>query len=186
MQLTISYKKSVSPTIITSFQADESSLQGDEVRSTAVRRIVSESSTGSTDSKRIRLSLTIRVKKVVYAASGAVEEDITSTEQSSAQAAGNSADGSTLHISGPVSSESQHVKMGAYHTLDLEAGRDFTLIKPPGGWDSIGIERVNEATSIAGGAEVGAIICGEGEYQTRAASHQCMTWTTFQVSQIYA
>lgn len=136
-------------------------LQGDEVRSTAVRRITSESSTGSTDSKRIRLSLTIKVKKVVYAASGAVEEDVTSTEQA---APGGSADGSALHISGPVSQESQHVKMGAFHTLDLEAGRDFTLIKAPGGWDSIGLDRVNEATSVAGGAEVGAIVCGEGKH----------------------
>lgn len=126
-----------------------------------MRRITSESSTGSTDSKRIRLSLTIKVKKVVYAASGAVEEDVTSTEQA---APGGSADGSALHISGPVSQESQHVKMGAFHTLDLEAGRDFTLIKAPGGWDSIGIDRVNEATSVAGGAEVGAIVCGEGKH----------------------
>lgn len=53
--------------------------------------------------------------------------------------------------------------MGAYHTLDLEAGRDFTLIKEVGGWDSIGIDRVNEATAVAGGAEVGAIVCGEGK-----------------------
>lgn len=136
-------------------------LQGDEVRSTAIRRITSESSTGSTDSKRIRLNLTIKVKKVVYAASGAVEEQGDAPDQ--AAQPGASADGSALHISGPVSSENQHVKLGAYHTLDLEAGRDFTLIKQAGGWDSIGIERVNEATSVAGGAEVGAIVCGEGE-----------------------
>lgn len=92
-----------------------------------------------------------------------MEEEGSAPDQAAPQA-GASADGSTLHISGPVSSESQHVKMGAYHTLDLEAGRDFTLIKGPGGWDSIGIDRVNEATAVAGGAEVGAIVCGEGDY----------------------
>jgi protein pelota len=98
------------------------------------------------------------VKKVVYSASGAAEEDAAPADQ-----AGAAQDGSSLHISGPVSSESQYVKMGAYHTLDLEAGRDFTLIKEPGGWDSVGIDRVNESTAVAGGAEVGAIVCGEGE-----------------------
>lgn len=138
--------------------------KGDEVRSTAIRRIVSESSTGSTDSKRIRLMLTIRVKKVVFSAVGDEEEADPSTSAPAIAASSNAPapGGSTLHISGPVTSESQHVKMGAFHTLDLEAGRDFTVIKAEGGWDSIGIERVQEATQEAGGAEVGAIICGDG------------------------
>jgi len=138
--------------------------EGDEVRSTAIRRIVSESSTGSTDSKRIRLMLTIRVKKVVFSAVGDEEEADPSTSAPAIAASSNAPapGGSTLHISGPVTSESQHVKMGAFHTLDLEAGRDFTVIKAEGGWDSIGIERVREATQEAGGAEVGAIICGDG------------------------
>lgn len=54
--------------------------------------------------------------------------------------------------------------MGAYHTLDLETGRDFTLTKGAGEWDSIGLERIHEATEVGGGAEVGAIVCGEGQW----------------------
>lgn len=37
---------------------------GDEVRAQAVRRVQTTSSTGSTDSSRVRLTLTIKVKKV--------------------------------------------------------------------------------------------------------------------------
>ena len=131
------------------------------MRSTAIRRVVSESATGSTDSKRIRMNLTIQVKKVVFSAV-AGEDDANENDAQPSTSAAAGAGGSTLHISGPVSSESQHVKLGAYHTLDLEAGRDFTLIKAEGGWDSIGTDRVHEATQEAGGAEVAAIICGEG------------------------
>lgn len=107
------------------------------------------------------MNLTIQVKKVVFSAV-AGEDDANEDDAQPSTSAGAGAGGSTLHISGPVSSESQHVKLGAYHTLDLEAGRDFTLIKPEGGWDSIGTDRVHEATQEAGGAEVAAIICGEG------------------------
>jgi len=135
--------------------------EGDEVRSTAIRRVVSESATGSTDSKRVRMNLTIQVKKIVFSAVAGEGEDTQNDGQPGASTTASSG-GSTLHISGPVSSESQHVKLGAYHTLDLEAGRDFTLIKAEAGWDSIGIDRVQEATQEAGGAEVAAIICGEG------------------------
>lgn len=125
--------------------------------------MVSESATGSTDSKRIRLNLTIQVKKVIFSAVAGDDEPNQPDSQPGTPAAASSG-GSTLHVSGPVSSESQHVKLGAYHTLDLEAGRDFTLIKAEGGWDSIGIDRIYEATQEAGGAEVAAIICGEGRY----------------------
>lgn len=52
--------------------------------------------------------------------------------------------------------------MGAHHTLDLETGREFTLIKGEGEWDSIGLDRIKESTEAAGSAEVGAIVCGEG------------------------
>lgn len=47
--------------------------------------------------------------------------------------------------------------------MDLEIGRDFTVIKGEGEWDSVGLERVKEATEMERGAEVGAVVCGEGE-----------------------
>lgn len=143
-------------------------VQGDEVRATAIRRVVTESSTGSTDSRRVRTQLTVRVKKVVYSA--AADSDQGATEQASLTARPTSGAAATLHVAGPVSSESDFVKLGAYHTLDLEAGRDFTLTKAEDGWDSIGIDRVKEATESGNAAEVGAIVCGEGMLHERLAS----------------
>lgn len=109
--------------------------------------------------------LTVKVKKVVFSAAGQSENDLVDGQSSSLgqQTSSTAATAaSTLHVAGPVSSESDVVKLGAYHTLDLEAGRDFTLTKGQGGWDSIGIDRVKEATEAGGGAEVGAIVCGDG------------------------
>jgi eRF1 domain 1 len=128
------------------------------------RRVVTESSTGSTESHRVRLNLTVCVEKVVFSASAAPTTGTPTTSEMSGGAA-------ALHISGPVTSENVHVKLGAYHTLDLEAGRDFTVIKGPGGWDSVGLDRVRESTEATRGAEVGAVVCGEGTFVSK--SHEC-------------
>ncbi|CAO3652179.1 unnamed protein product [Cunninghamella echinulata] len=50
--------------------------------------------------------------------------------------------------------------MGSYHTIDLELNRPFTIIKTE--WDSIALERVNEACDITKQAEVAAVVCQEG------------------------
>lgn len=39
--------------------------------------------------------------------------------------------------------ENQYIKMGAYHTVDLEPNRKFTLYKEE--WDSVSKERVESA-----------------------------------------
>ena len=66
-----------------------------------------------------------------------------------------------LHISGRVTSENPHVKLGAFHTLDVEANRDVRIEKADG-WDSVALARVEEAIIPGRGAEVGAVVCGEG------------------------
>lgn len=50
--------------------------------------------------------------------------------------------------------------MGAYHTIDLELNRPFTLTKPE--WDSIALERVEMACDVTQNADVAAIIMQEG------------------------
>jgi protein pelota len=57
--------------------------------------------------------------------------------------------------------ENQHVRLGAYHTLDIEVQRDVRIEKFEG-WDSIAISRVEEAIIPGKGAEVAALVCGEG------------------------
>jgi protein pelota len=51
--------------------------------------------------------------------------------------------------------------MGAFHTLDIEPNRDVRIEKADG-WDSIAKARVEEAIIPGKGAEVGAVVCGEG------------------------
>lgn len=51
--------------------------------------------------------------------------------------------------------------MGAFHTLDLEPNRDVRIEKTEG-WDSIALTRIEESCVPGRGAEVAAVICGEG------------------------
>ncbi|MBW0584792.1 hypothetical protein O181_124507 [Austropuccinia psidii MF-1] len=121
---------------------------GDQVRSASIRKIVTEtnSATGAKDSRRIKLNLTIEVKKVLYSgaellsAESAANDLITPTQSSS-----NSSNGASLHLSGQISQQNKHVKLGAFHTLDLEPNQEFTIIKGPDGWDSIHMERLSDS-----------------------------------------
>ena len=86
------------------------------------------------------------------------------TDSTNADQGGSSAPPPTsaaLHISGRVTSENPHVKLGAFHTLDVEANRDARIEKADG-WDSVALARVEEAIIPGRGAEVGAVVCGEG------------------------
>jgi len=130
--------------------------EGDEIRATAIRRVQTESTTGSVDSRRVRTNLTLSVEKMTFSAAVASSNPDTSNTTSEAS----SSQGASLSISGPVIKENQFVKMGAYHTLDLEVNRDVRITK--GEWDSIALSRVTEACEEGRGAEVGAIVCGEG------------------------
>ncbi|KAG6880388.1 hypothetical protein C0992_007799 [Termitomyces sp. T32_za158] len=133
---------------------------GDSIRAPAVRRVQNVSSTGSTESHRIRLNLTIQVGRVDFSSSAAPSGSAVEspTEQSGSSAPPTSA---ALHIAGRVTSENPHVKLGAFHTLDIEANRDVRIEKLDG-WDSVAIARVDEAIIPGRGAEVGAVVCGEG------------------------
>jgi protein pelota len=53
------------------------------------------------------------------------------------------------------------VKVGQYHTLDLELQRNFTLEKADG-WDSVALGVVKEAVDPASRADVGAVVMQEG------------------------
>ncbi len=69
---------------------------GDRIRCTTLRKVSKESSTGSVTSSKVRMNLTIEVTKVEFFK-----------------------DSLEVRISGPNSAESQHVRMGAFHTLTL-------------------------------------------------------------------
>ncbi len=109
----------------------------DLVRCTTLRKVVNTTSTGSTTSSKVRTNLTIRVQKVDF-----------------------DPDSLTLRLSGPNVEESKVVKMGAYHTLTLEIGRNFTIEKEC--WDQIYLDRIDEATQPERSAEIAAVVMQPG------------------------
>ena len=50
--------------------------------------------------------------------------------------------------------------MNAFHTLDIEVGRNVRIEKDE--WDSIARTTVEDSCVPGRGAEVGAVVCGEG------------------------
>ncbi|XP_035776130.1 protein pelota-like isoform X1 [Anopheles albimanus] len=111
--------------------------EGDQVRGSTIRKVQNESSTGSSSSSRVRTTLTISVEAIDF--------------DTQAQ---------MLRVKGRNIEENQFVKMGAYHTIDLEMNRAFTLMKPE--WDSIALERIDMACDVTQNADVAAVIMQDG------------------------
>lgn len=118
--------------------------KGDLVRTTTVRKVVKETSTGSTSSQKKRLNLTIQIEKVAF--------DPQSLE---------------LRLSGPTTSESELVRMGAYHTLNVELNQNFSLEKEC--WDQIFLDRIDESCNPERLAEVAAVVM-----QSTGLAHVCL------------
>ena len=68
---------------------------------------------------------------------------------------------SHLRVSGVVKSENEYVPMGSHHTLDIEANRSFTLIKPDG-WDSVSKATLSQALSDDKDGAMAAVVMQEG------------------------
>lgn len=111
--------------------------EGDSVRASTVRKVQTESTTGSSSSNRVRTTLTISVETIDFDTQACM-----------------------LRLKGRNIEENQYVKMGAYHTLDLELNRKFSLRKHE--WDSVALERVDMACDPTQNADVAAIIMQEG------------------------
>ncbi|KAF8328617.1 eRF1 domain 1-domain-containing protein [Cantharellus anzutake] len=128
--------------------------EGDDVRASAVRRVQSTSATGSVESHRMKMMLTLEVTKVTFSPATSAPTTSASSTAAAAASSGSAAEPTaSLHLSGRVSAENKYVKMGSFHTLDLEANRDVRIAKQE--WDSISLNRVEEACVEGRGAEVG-------------------------------
>lgn len=110
----------------------------DLLTASAVRRVVNESSTGSTSSQRVHMTLTIRVTSIDF-----------------------DSHAGELHVSGRITTENKFVKVGAHHTLDLELHRNFKLEKNDG-WDSVALEVVREAIKEDKEGTIPALVMQEG------------------------
>lgn len=127
----------------------------DVLRAPAVRKVKETAqSTGSSISRTVRTTLTIRVKDLDF--------DPQAGE---------------LHVAGRVCEENDYVKMGQYHTLDLELQRQFVLEKGREdagaaggsaaagggeGWDSVALGMLSEATDLRKNAAFYAVVMEEG------------------------
>jgi len=106
---------------------------GDRLRTSTVRKVVTESATGSTSSTKKRMNLTIEIETVDF-----------DTELCQ------------LRVNGRNKEENPFVKMGQYHTLELELNQTFTVEKDC--WDTICLERIDTACDLDKHADVAAIV----------------------------
>ncbi|KAF4384409.1 hypothetical protein G4B88_028483 [Cannabis sativa] len=83
---------------------------GDSVMAVTVRKVLREAASGGRDAERVKLKLEVKV------------EEIADYDKV----------GSVLRIRGKNILENEHVKIGAFHTLELELNRPFVLRKALG------------------------------------------------------
>lgn len=113
-----------------------------------------ETVTGFGQTERMRMALTLSVEHVHFdPASG------------------------TMRISGKNIQESKFVKLGQYHTIEIEANRKITIGKAR--WDSIFLERLQDATDIARSADVAAVVMSEG------TAHLCLVTSHMTVERLH-
>ncbi|KAM9838085.1 protein pelota homolog [Aulostomus maculatus] len=110
---------------------------GDSLRASTIRKVQTESNTGSVGSSRVRTTLTLCVETIDF-------------DSQACQ----------LRVKGTNLEENQYVKMGAYHTIELELNRKFTLAKKS--WDSVVLERIEQACDATQKADVAAVVMQEG------------------------
>jgi len=110
---------------------------GDSLRATTIRKVQTESATGSTSSQKVRTTLTISVEDIDFDTAACM-----------------------LRVKGRNIQENQYVKMGAYHTVDLELNRKFVLAKEC--WDAVVLERIDMACDPTQSADVAAVVMQEG------------------------
>jgi protein pelota len=114
-----------------------------------------ESSTGSSTSNRVRTNLTISIETIEF-------------DTAACQ----------LRVKGKNIQENQYVKMGAYHTIDLQLNQKFTLAKQ--NWDVIALDRLDLACDPTRTADVAAVIMQEGLAHVCVVT-ECMTLTRARV-----
>eukprot|EP01006_Ploeotia_vitrea_P061001 TRINITY_DN77030_c0_g1_i1.p1 TRINITY_DN77030_c0_g1~~TRINITY_DN77030_c0_g1_i1.p1 ORF type:complete len:426 (+),score=54.79 TRINITY_DN77030_c0_g1_i1:62-1339(+) len=110
---------------------------GDNVKCKTLRKVQHESSSGLSSASKIQITVKLRVEKIDYDA-GDVQ----------------------LRVKGVNIQESEHLKMGQYHTVELEPLRNVTIYKEK--WDSISLERVDESCDATSRADLAAIVMQEG------------------------
>uniref|UniRef100_A0A0D9WAN7 Protein pelota homolog n=1 Tax=Leersia perrieri TaxID=77586 RepID=A0A0D9WAN7_9ORYZ len=100
-------------------------------------KVLRDVASGARESERVKLKLAIVVESVDYDKEGAV-----------------------LRARGKNITENEHVKLGQYHTMELEAKRQFTLTKDM--WDWVALDTIQQACDPAASADLAVILMQEG------------------------
>ncbi|XP_074312317.1 protein PELOTA 1-like [Silene latifolia] len=111
--------------------------EGDYVLAVTVRKVLREVASGGRDAERVKLKLEIKVEAVEY-----------------------DKDGGILRIRGKNVLENEHVKIGAFHTLEIELHRPFVIRKDI--WDSMALDMLHQAADPTASADLAVIIMQEG------------------------
>ena len=111
--------------------------EGDSIRASTIRKVTTESATGTTASNKVRTTLTLQVENIEYDTQACV-----------------------LRVKGRNVVENDYVKIGQYHTLDIEVNKKCTLYKKK--WDSIALERIDMAIDPSNKADIAAVLMQEG------------------------
>lgn len=111
---------------------------GDEVECATLRKVLRENASGDVvDSAKVKMVLAVRVEKL--------DVDLHCA---------------SLRVNGKNVRENEWVKLGSYHTLDVEPGRWVKITKTH--WDALAVELLEQALASIGKVEIGAIAMQEG------------------------
>lgn len=108
---------------------------GDDVTASTYRKVTIGN---SANVEKIRLTLCISVESIDY-----------------------DGDGQEIRLRGRNRTETEHVKLGAYHTLEIAPSRSLTVRKHEP-WDKISLEKLAEALDPAASADLGVVMITEG------------------------
>lgn len=111
--------------------------KGDRLSAATIRKVQRETSSGSKEAERVHTRLEVEIEAIDY-------DNVANI----------------LRIRGKNVAENEHVKLGAYHTLEIDQQRPFSLAKDC--WDSIAVETLKVACDPAASAEVAALMIQEG------------------------
>uniref|UniRef100_A0A0E0KW88 Protein pelota homolog n=1 Tax=Oryza punctata TaxID=4537 RepID=A0A0E0KW88_ORYPU len=112
-------------------------VPGDTLQAVTVRKVLREMASGGRDAERVKLKLEIVVESVDY-----------------------DKEGSVLRVRGKNITENDHVKIGQFHTMELELKRPFTLTKDL--WDWLALDTIQQACDPTASADLAVILMQEG------------------------
>ncbi|KAL0382722.1 UNVERIFIED_CONTAM: protein PELOTA 1 [Sesamum calycinum] len=103
----------------------------------SLMKVLREAASGGRDAERVKLKLEIKVETIEY-----------------------DKEGSVLRLRGKNILENEHVKIGAFHTLELDLHRPFVLRKVL--WDSLALDTLHQASDIKASADLAVVLMQEG------------------------